>query len=133
MKTLKDFLGDWTLHREIHHDDGTQARFEGHARWRPEGTGAVCDERGTLILPQGSFASEKRTIWTAELAVYFADGRFFHTVPPEGGRAGHWCDPDQYDFTYDFDGWPRWSMLCRVTGPRKAYRMTSRYEPLPHS
>ncbi|PTX49768.1 DUF6314 family protein [Allosediminivita pacifica] len=130
MKTLEDFLGDWDLHREIHHDDGTRARFEGLARWRREGQGAICDERGELILPQGRFVSEKRTVWTTDLAVHFADGRFFHQVPPEGGAAGHWCDPDQYDFTYDFGDWPRWSVTCHVAGPRKAYRMTSHYAPM---
>ena len=128
MRQLADFLGEWRLSREIAQADGSVARFEGVARWvsRADG-GADYSETGALITPQGRFAAERRYLWDGDLRVYFDDGRFFHAVPAGGGAAGHWCDPDQYDVTYDFSGWPEWTAVWRVRGPRKDYVMTSRF------
>ncbi|MBS0123917.1 trigger factor [Aestuariicoccus sp. KMU-90] len=127
-RQLADFLGDWQIARDIRHADGSAARFEGRATWWTEGDGAICLESGTLILPgQGAFQAERRYLWAADLSVRFDDGRFFHAVPPEGGQAAHWCDPDQYDADYDFSAWPDWSCTWRVRGPRKDYTMSSRY------
>ena len=53
----------------------------------------------------------------------------FHRVPPLGGDSGHWCDPDQYDGSYDFSAWPAFTVTWSVRGPRKAYLMSSRYDP----
>ncbi|EPX84948.1 DUF6314 family protein [Salipiger mucosus] len=127
MRQLYDFLGDWQLSRDIAHADGTSARFEGRASWQPEDTGALYVETGELILPQGRFAAERRYRWAADLSVFFDDGRFFHAVPPGGGEAAHWCDPDQYDASYDFTRWPEWQARWQVRGPRKDYVMVSRY------
>ena len=128
--TLGDLLGRWTLSREIRQADGGRARFEGVAQWTLRDDGAAdYVETGALILPEGRFTAERRYRWAPDLRVFFDDGRFFHAVPPEGGDAGHWCDPDQYDLTYDFAEWPRWQVECRVAGPRKSYVMTSLYSP----
>ncbi|CUH76709.1 DUF6314 family protein [Tropicibacter naphthalenivorans] len=125
--TLTDFLGDWTLLREITHADGTTGRFEGVASWTADEGGALYLEKGALIMPQGRFAAERSYRWGDDLSVYFEDGRFFHSVPAGGGETGHWCDPDQYDVTYMFTDWPAWSCRWQVRGPRKNYMMTSRY------
>lgn len=127
MRSLTDFLGDWTLTRTILQSDGTEGRFEGRARWQATEEGAEYYETGHLILPQGRFAAERRYRWTETLDVFFEDGRFFHSVPAQGGETGHWCDPDQYDVTYAFGAWPEWSCRWHVVGPRKNYTMTSVY------
>ncbi|WP_230794485.1 DUF6314 family protein [Salipiger marinus] len=127
MHGLEVFLGEWRLDRDIRHGDGSSARFEGRAVWRRDGAGAVCEEAGELILPQGRFRAERRYLWGEDLVVRFEDGRYFHQVPPEGGHAAHWCDPDQYDVWYEFALWPVWTARWRVGGPRKEYEMLSRY------
>jgi len=127
-RVLRDFLGSWTLERDIVQADGGQGRFDGTAVWSETTAGALHAESGTLHLPgQGSFAAARRYVWTADLTVFFDDGRFFHRVPPEGGDAAHWCDPDRYEVHYDFTGWPDWQTVWRVRGPRKDYTMTTRY------
>ena len=131
-RILADFIGPWRLERRIEHADGTQARFTGQALWQPEGTGALYLETGDMRLDGGAvFRAERRYRWDAGLNVFFDDGRFFHTVPPQGGAAAHWCAPDQYDVEYDFGQWSGlqtgWQTRWRVRGPRKDYLMTSDY------
>lgn len=125
---LADFLGAWRLDREVVHADGLRARLLGRAVWTPRGAEALYVESGQLTIEgQGSFEAERRYLWSADLEVFFEDGRFFHRVPGAGVAAGHWCAPDQYDVSYDFSGWPLWSCRWQVTGPRKDYCMRSRY------
>ncbi|MDA7424513.1 DUF6314 family protein [Thalassococcus lentus] len=127
---LSDFFGEWRIDRDIRQHSGGAGRFEGTAVWTPEAGGAVYTETGFLSLPgQGRFQAERSYVWDHDLRVCFDDGRFFHQVPPKGGEAAHWCDPDQYDASYDFDSWPNWSCTWRVQGPRKDYTMISRYSP----
>ncbi|MEM7631273.1 MAG: DUF6314 family protein [Pseudomonadota bacterium] len=127
-RCLADFEGAWTLVREIVHADGTTGRFEGTARFAADANGLAYEEAGALHLGRAHpLHATQRYRWGHDLAVYFDDGRFFHHVPPAGGDTGHWCDPDQYDGHYDFSGWPAFTVSWRVTGPRKAYRMRSRY------
>ncbi|EBA05963.1 hypothetical protein SSE37_25183 [Sagittula stellata E-37] len=127
--SLADFLGRWRVDRDIAHGDGSRGRFIGTAEWVPGEAGADYVERGVLQVGAGSFQAERTYRWGPGLDVYFEDGRFFHAVPPEGGDAAHWCDPDQYDVAYDFTCWPEWTARWQVRGPRKDYVMTSRYAP----
>jgi hypothetical protein len=64
--------------------------------------------------------------------VLFADGRPFHAFDPGAARpeAAHDCPPDLYRVRYDFSDWPDWQAAWEVRGPRKDYRMVSRYAPL---
>ncbi|QEW20159.1 hypothetical protein LA6_002353 [Marinibacterium anthonyi] len=127
-RVLEEFAGTWTVSRRILQDDGPEAGFEGQAVWTPQDGGLAYVETGLLtIAGQGRFAAERRYFWDADLRVHFDDGRFFHQVPPEGGRTGHWCDPDQYDVEYDFADWPAFTTTWQVRGPRKSYRMTTGY------
>lgn len=126
-RILQHFIGDWTLERRIHHDGGAQAGFQGHASWRAQPGGALYTERGSLEMNGQAFDAERRYVWDDALRVFFDDGRFFHRVPPTGGTAAHWCDPDQYEVRYDFANWPDWEAVWRVRGPRKDYVMTTRY------
>lgn len=125
---LTDFEGDWSLTRDIAHADGTSARFEGQAVWRPGSTGCDYHEQGVLQMPGATaLTAERRYQWTPDLSVFFEDGRFFHKVPQQGGQTQHWCDPDHYVGHYAFDHWPQFTVVWHVTGPRKDYKMTSYY------
>lgn len=128
LRRLSDFEGRWRLSREIVHGDGTQARFTGLAAWQVQGDGMLYSEIGRLEMAGAQpMSAERRYVWDADLNVYFDDGRFFHRVPAAGGKTDHWCDPDQYDVSYDFDPWPVWSCVWTVKGPRKDYRLRSHY------
>ena len=63
------------------------------------------------------------------IEIRFEDGRLLQKLTLAGARAGdvHHCDPDRYDGSYDFDPWPEWQAVWRVTGPRKDYRMVTQY------
>lgn len=125
---LSDFEGAWLLDRDIRHADGLTGTFTGRALWRPAPGGLAYHETGRMVLGSGhSLTGERRYFWAEDLSVLFEDGRFFHTVPPQGGETGHWCDPDQYDGRYDFALWPAFTVTWRVRGPRKDYRMVTRY------
>lgn len=121
-KTLADFEGRWQLARSITHADGVTASLTGTATFTRHGPGLAYVETGALCIGGAApFEATQRYTWDEHLGVHFADGRFFHHVPREGGPAAHWCDPDQYDGVYDFSGWPHWTLSWRVRGPRKDY------------
>ncbi|MEO1138615.1 MAG: DUF6314 family protein [Pseudomonadota bacterium] len=129
---LGAFEGTWRLSREIWPAGAPQAQFVGEARFAPGQGGLVYSEEGLLTLDgQQPVRAERTYLWRQNdeqsVAVFFADGRAFHTFGTEQLADRHWCDPDTYDVRYDFSDWPRWSTSWRVSGPRKDYRMISRY------
>ncbi len=125
---LSDFAGEWTLERMIEPAQGPSGRFEGTALWAPEATGLLYEEQGTLKLSgQPAMAAHRRYHWHHDLWITFEDGRRFHQVPARGGETSHWCDPDTYLATYDFESWPQFSVEWTVRGPRKDYQMTTVY------
>ena len=127
-RILSDFAGRWKIERDIKPASGPAARFLGHAEWTAEDGLMHYIEKGNLeIAGQTPMVAGRRYSWDADLNIYFDDGRFFHQVPALGGDAAHWCDPDQYDATYDFTHWPQWSCTWRVRGPRKNYTLHSQY------
>ncbi|MDR9393042.1 MAG: DUF6314 family protein [Roseovarius sp.] len=129
-RELAHFAGAWRLDRRITHADGSTATFDGRACWQWQGADLRLCEQGRLMLPgQPPVQAERCYLWAPGLRVHFADGRFFHEVPAQGGRATHWCPPDMYDGWYDFSDWPRFTVTWRVNGPRKSYEMISRYAP----
>ncbi|WP_315899499.1 DUF6314 family protein [Roseovarius atlanticus] len=131
---LADFEGAWRLERDVVHAGAAPARFEGEARLVPGQGGLVYREAGVLSMAgQPPMRAERGYLWRARdgggIDVMFEDGRFFHSIT-EGGAAEHWCDPDMYEVRYDFADWPDWSARWQVCGPRKAYRMVSRFTRL---
>ncbi|WP_297774702.1 DUF6314 family protein [uncultured Roseovarius sp.] len=129
-RRLQDFEGAWAFTREVVEADGRRATVTGRAVWRCDGAGLAYTETGEMrIAGHAPMQVERRYSWDSDLAVSFEDGRFFHHVPPEGGETAHWCDPDQYDGAYDFGNWPEFTVTWRVRGPRKDYRMVTRYRP----
>ncbi|WP_223428601.1 DUF6314 family protein [Tateyamaria pelophila] len=130
-RVLRDFEGTWQIARDIRPEVGPPARFEGQGVWTPQANGLAYLERGFLTLEGvAPMQAERRYYWQHDLSVFFEDGRFFHQVPAAGGQTEHWCDPDQYKVTYDFSDWPGFEVSWDVRGPRKAYRMNSRFTPL---
>ena len=119
---LADFMGHWTVTREIREANGTRAAFRGTAHWTPEGPGALYSESGHLsIAGAPPFLAERRYRWDADLNVSFDDGSPFHQVDTEGQEITHICPPDTYRGHYDFTTWPQFRLTWRVTGPRKDY------------
>lgn len=125
-KVLADFAGTWRIERTITPLSGPVARFDGTAHWRPSADGLDYVETGMLRMEGTTpMQAERRYRWVRDLSVYFDDGRFFHKVPAQGGRTQHFCDPDTYTGTYDFDTWPSFTVTWQVRGPRKDYHMIS--------
>ena len=127
-RVLEDFLGTWDIARTVTHDGAPPAQFTGQGTWTAVGDGATYAETGLLQVAGATpMRAERRYRWGPDLAVWFEDGRFFHAVPATGGRAEHWCDPDRYIVNYDFSAWPAFDVTWDVRGPRKDYRMVSRF------
>jgi hypothetical protein len=127
-RELADFEGRWQVLRQITSEGAPSARFEGEAIWTPADGGLAYRETGRMILEgQPVMQAERRYFWAGDLSVHFEDGRFFHHVPPTGGTARHWCDPDNYELTYDVGAWPLFHVFWRVSGPRKSYTAQTQY------
>lgn len=125
---LRDFEGCWSLERRITPQHGPAAIFAGTAVWSPATDGFEYLEQGVMQLEgQAAMQAERRYFWSDDLSVFFEDGRFFHTVPAQGGKTEHWCDPDMYKGRYDFTRWPQFEVTWQVTGPRKSYLSQTLY------
>ena len=132
---LSEFEGRWEIKRHIFDlDSQWLGRFHGEATMTPSKMGLLYHEEGELQF--GGLTAMKATrdyIWRepepGTFRVLFADGKHFHDFPSNEGRpkATHYCDPDEYDVTYDFRKWPDWRAEWRVEGPKKDYRMVSMY------
>lgn len=130
---LADFAGSWDVTRRITDFLGADGSFTGTARFDADDAGLAYHEQGWLRIGDGAaLAAERRYLWRGEgslIAVHFDDSRLFHRFDPRDGapEARHDCAPDLYLATYEFADWPRWQVEWRVTGPRKDYRMVTRY------
>lgn len=132
---LEDFQGRWAIRREIRDNlSNQQGKFVGIAEFSVMDDGLLYIEQGKLALGDAAEVNAERCYhWRgseAEIEVLFEDGRPFHrfnlrrTMPD----ARHLCGADMYNVTYDFGDWPNWSARWDVLGPRKDYRMISRYK-----
>ena len=136
-KLIARFKGDWTLNRHIFDlDSQWLGRFEGEAIFTPREDGLYYHEEGKLQFGGLTAMTATRDyIWTFPkddtVRIMFEDGQHFHDFDASEPRpqASHYCDPDEYDVTYDFRNWPNWRAEWRVEGPRKDYRMVSMYAP----
>ena len=132
MIALWDFEGAWVLERRVLHDDGTKARFRGSARFLPDETGLVYEEKGLIKMGgHRPVSAQRRYLWReddeGDIEVRFEDGRPFHRIRADMPKDTHRCAPDTYEVRYEFTQWPEWIATWKVTGPRKAYRMVSTY------
>ncbi len=129
--------GRWSMTRVIAHDDGRRDEFVGTCVFQRSGKRLVQDEAGVLTPVGGGMAMKatRRYIWSVDgsrVDVAFGDMRPFHSVPlgVETHATTHLCPPDRYEVFYDFKGFPVWSTVWRVDGPRKGYAMETRFERL---
>ncbi len=130
--SLADLIGAWRLSRVIEDQRaGITGRFEGECHWREEGSNIWQEENGLLHYGTAPpMRATRRYLWQqqgAALALFFEDGRPFHTLSTDQTRDAHWCDPDMYHVSYDFSQWPEWQSVWKVTGPRKDALITSRF------
>lgn len=130
---LDAFLGTWRLDRTIEdRRAGQTLSFAGLAKVTKTPEGATYWEGGVLTLPNGPLHGERRYHWAPVehgVAVFFEDGRTFHSFSFRAAEADHLCGDDLYRVTYDFAQWPKWTATWRVEGPRKNYTSVSRYQP----
>ncbi|SPF75624.1 hypothetical protein ALP8811_00617 [Aliiroseovarius pelagivivens] len=131
---LADFLGEWQIEREVAEETGAVHRLSGAAVFSAEPGGLLYREEGQLVTENGaSFAASRVYHWCGlgdgRVKVLFADGRDFHMIDLTVAQPEdlHWCDPDQYRVSFDFSLWPTWQSVWNVSGPRKGYRMVTRY------
>ncbi|MGR3434920.1 MAG: DUF6314 family protein [Shimia sp.] len=129
-----DFAGRWRLTRRVESALGV-TRGEGRAVIEPGDATRpwTYDEVLTLSLPDGTrLDGRRRYLWhpvPGGFETAFEDGRPFHRLAWTTPTARHLCAPDTYDVAYALDDWPRWRATWRVTGPRKAYVMTTDHAP----
>lgn len=129
------FQGAWEIKRHILDlDSEWLGRFDGEAVFTVIRDGLHYREEGMLQFGGLTALKAERVYrWTLPgdglVHVVFEDGVDFHSFDPGQRRpqASHYCDPDEYDVTYDFARWPEWRAEWRVEGPKKDYRLVSIY------
>lgn len=133
---INDFAGTWTMSREIEdRRAGQGGTLEGMATIEAGGleNGFIYRETGKLVLEgAGEMEAVRIYLWGPHargIAVHFQDGRDFHVIELDRYMpdAQHHCAPDMYHVSYNFTNWPAWTSTWRVQGPRKDYRMVTRY------
>ncbi len=133
------FLGTWIIERVIHDNlSGTDSLFSGTASITRNFEGSALQgawlyhEEGRMRIPGlPPMTAERRYLWQPQeggFACYFEDARPFHRMSVGAlTQSDHWCDPDQYDVSYEFGNWPAWASVWTVKGPRKDYDMRSEF------
>jgi Family of unknown function (DUF6314) len=127
-------LGSWRISRRIHDFRlGIRGRLEGFAVFAPAADGLVQEETGKLHFGdyQGEAMRRYRiAIGGGEAAtIHQADGSLFHALDLSSGTADvqHPCAGDHYRGRYRVLHrdcfWVNW----HVSGPRKHYRLATRY------
>lgn len=137
---LSDFEGQWHLSRQIDDQTGLGVGLmQGSAVFHRDPDGLRYEEDGQLsFASQPPMRAQRTYLWQPDgqgVRVLFADGRAFHHIDLSHlqPQAAHWCDPDQYDVSYDFSDWPDWTSEWSVKGPRKDYRMRTVYHRPHHT
>jgi Family of unknown function (DUF6314) len=130
---LRSFLlGAWRISRRI--DDallGLVGRLEGRALFAPAPEGLLYEETGRLRFGAHEGEATQRYRFTIEpptsATVHRADGSLFHRLELGSGTADivHDCGADRYCGRYRVLGEDRLSVVWRVTGPRKRYRLAT--------
>lgn len=129
------FSGAWRITRRIcDRLAGESGRVNGVVRFAPEADGLRYDETGEMRF--GTYRGEVAQSYLfafdgdAVANVRYADGRFFHRLDLSSGAAdvAHHCGADLYRGRYRVLGADRWALSWQVTGPRKDYLMSTRYE-----
>jgi hypothetical protein len=128
-------LGTWRIVRRIHDARlGISGRLEGCARFTPAPGGLCYEETGQLAFGDYEGAATQR-YWFAIDAphaaeIHRADGSPFHRLELSSGTDDivHHCADDRYHGRYRVLDADRLTIVWRVTGPRKRYRLATRHE-----
>lgn len=133
---LADFRGRWRLVRGIEdRRAGATGVLKGEAVFSVTGNGLFYRETGTFTYAGLTpMTAARRYLWRQEggdIVVDYETGTPFHrfSLRHRAPEASHRCAADLYQVAYDFMDWPRWRVVWAVNGPRKNYRMMSRYAP----
>ena len=133
---LRAFLsGRWRIDRSLvdrcHSIRGT---LQGEARFSPDGSSLVYDERGTLTFGNHHGPAEQSYRYefprgATRASVRFRDGRLFHDLDLSLGHAivSHVCAPDLYNARFVALDEQRWESAWKVTGPRKDQDIVTLY------
>ena len=134
LASLTALEGRWSMARDIVHSDGLRDVFVGESVFVRSGSRLVQDETGVLTPARGGapMKATRRYVWSADGAridVAFGDMRPFHSVPTgvDTHATTYLCPPDRYEVSYDFKHFPDWVSVWTVEGPRKSYRMKTRF------
>ncbi|HSR71148.1 MAG TPA: DUF6314 family protein [Kiloniellales bacterium] len=138
---MKSFLeGRWELDREVlDHRLGRAGRFHGTADFAPgETTPDSLDWREIGRLRFGAHEGPGEQRYRLDFAaphcarVRYADGRIFHDLDLSTGSwtVEHACGPDLYRGRFAVSAADRWTLVWRVTGPRKDLRLSTCYRRL---
>lgn len=141
IRDLKSFLqGRWELDREVSdHRLERDGRFRGTADFAPgKTTPDALDWREIGRLRFGAHDAPAEQRYRVEFpaphraCVRFADGRIFHELDLTAGdwAVTHACGPDLYRGRFAVSAPDRWTLVWRVTGPRKDLRLSSCYRRL---
>lgn len=131
------FRGRWQMVRLIENaTEGIIGEFWGEAVFAPpEGdTGdstLICREAGVLRFRGQDYHAERATRWCfpddgGRVEVDYEDGSPFHDFTLLAPSALHRCGEDRYEVAYEFE-FDSWMSHWSVRGPRKDYRMSTRY------
>ncbi|MFK4640323.1 DUF6314 family protein [Paenarthrobacter histidinolovorans] len=129
IQDLRAYLaGSWSVERTLlDRASGTRGTFTGVVRYsqNPDG-GLDYREDGTMHWPTHTGPAFREYVLTPGTApdsmdVSFPDGRPFHVMgfSELGHQDKHWCDPDDYQVNYSYDGPDSFSFTWDVKGPAK--------------
>lgn len=129
------FLGHWDVERHVHDlASAWTGRFDGRASFAPvPGGGLAYAETGLLRLGglRMHAAQRYRFLFPApdRVEVRFETGAPFHAFDPRAhpARADYACGGDLYEVSYFLSLPEAWRSEWRVEGPRKNYRLVTRY------
>ena len=132
---LRAFLGGtWRIARRIHdYRLGIRGQMDGHAVFAPAPNGLSYDETGLMQFGDYRGDAAQRYLFLidrqAAAEVCFADGRPFHRLDLSTGKADvvHVCSADRYRGRYRVLKEDCWSVLWRITGPRKDLSLVTRF------
>ena len=128
------FIGDWQFSRTIL-DDKTdiEAHVKGEASFRREQQSLHYTEEGTM--EYGAYLGQvtQHYIYDFEgscsVSVRFSDGRLFHQLELSTGADSvtHLCPPDTYEGRYELLDDAKWTLVWKISGPRKKLNISTDY------
>ena len=135
-----NFLGSWNLERHIDDFfDGKTGFFKGQVTISDCCKKWLYSETGLLTIEsQVPLKSERKYLWSPNSCgfdIYFDNNKFFHKfkIPKnlsidKSSAARYDCYPDHYRVTYLLHSSSAWESVWHVKGPRKFYRIRSKYK-----